>query len=91
MQNKYILKKFSDHKWLSKVWNSISKEEQTRLKEMYSSDEAFLLNTNSRVTRALQSRGMINPVNNLMNYTDTQYYILAPWTLKMIENNEESL
>lgn len=91
MQNKYIRKKFTDSKWLSKVWDSLSKEEQTRLKEMYSSDESILLNVCSRVTLTLQSRGIIHSVPNQIAYNNTMYYVLEPWALKMIENNEVKL
>lgn len=87
LQNKYIEKKMADSKWLKKVWTSLSKDEQTMLKNMYKSNKGLELEMNDRIVLLLQQKGMIMyPTQRSDGFHLT--YIMHPWVEKMVAENK---
>ena len=87
IEAKYIKKKMFDSKWLTKIWNTLSKNEKVMLKAMYKSDKAMECEMNNRTALLLQQRGMIACP---MQRSDGAHimYIMYPWVEKMVAENK---
>lgn len=86
IKNLYIKRKLSNSKWLTKVWDTLSKDEQNMLKAMYESDKSLECDIDNRTALLLQQKGMIlHPTQRSDGFHIT--YIMNPWVEKMVKEN----